>query len=220
MKKVYLIAAFLMLAIGNVWAADEAAKPADGAQSTPNFAVIEVPIYAQKLRFKMPTDWKHVNTKQNDKAYLLEFVPFDEDLVGWTNLFSVQGAKDFDPAIKPEDVANTVVKNFFEICPESVIYTKVGSQFISGQEAFIAIIGCAEMPKDNITGLKKGMSEISYYVFIKGQRDLYIAHKSVRGPGFSPDKFPPFVEEAMADLKDFLPLEFCKLSSPRGTCEQ
>ncbi|MGL1922708.1 MAG: hypothetical protein OCD03_16960 [Hyphomicrobiales bacterium] len=218
-KKLCLAAAFVLSSGLIVQAADEKVVP-EPAPIQQNFLTVEVPIYSQKLRFKLPTDWKHANTSQNEKTYLIEFVPKGEGLSDWKNLFSLQGVKDFDPAIKPEDVANSVASSFAEICPKTVVFTKIGARFLNDQEAFLAIIGCADMPEDNPTGLKKGMAEISYYVFIKGKRDLYIAHKSIRGAGFTPDKFPPFVEQAIGEMKNFFPIEFCALESGKGQCEK
>lgn len=210
-KKITIAAFVFILGIINVHAADQPTDPQ-------NFVVAEIPIFSQKLRFKLPTDWQHAHTSQNDKSYLIEFIPKTENINSWENLFAIQGFKDFDQNVKPEQVADSVANNFVKACPETVIYSKLGERYLNGQQAFLAIIGCSVMPEDHATNLKKGMSEISYYVFVKGKQDLYFAQKSIRGPGFTPDKFPPFVEESIADMKNFFPIEFCALDSAQGQC--
>lgn len=213
MLKKLTLAAFIFISSATIaHAADEAAAPEQ------NYAIAEVPIFSQKLRFKVPTDWQHVQSNQNGNTYLIEFIPKDEKIESWTNLFSVHGFQDFDPEATPKDVADSVFRGLIKLCPETAIYTKVGERVLNGQDAFLAIIGCAEMPDDHSTNLKKGMSEISYYVFIKGKKDLYFAQKSIRGEAFSIDKFPPFVNAAIVEMKNFFPIEFCTLDSPRGVC--
>lgn len=211
-KKLTLAALIVMSAATSGYAADEATEPAQ------NYSIAEIPIFSQKLRFKLPTDWQLVQSKQNGKTYLIEFIPKDEKIESWTNLFSIQGFQDFDPKSKPQDVADSVYRGFSKLCPETSIYSKIGERVLNGQDAYLAVIGCAEMPNDHSTNLKKGMSEISYYVFIKGEKDLYFAQKSIRGAGFSNDKFPPFVNEAIIEMNNFFPIEFCTLDSPRGKC--
>lgn len=185
-----------------------------------NFATAEIPIFAQKLRFKLPVDWKHAHTAQNDTSYLIEFIPQNEDISNWTNLFSIQGLKDFDPLVTPEQVAQSVATSFKKSCPDSLIYENIGARLLDEHNAFLTVLGCANIPSDHATSLKSGMSEITYYVFVKGQRDLYIAHRSVRGAGFSGDKFPTFVEQAISDMKNFFPIEFCTLESAKGECNK
>lgn len=182
--------------------------------------IAEIQIFSQKLRFRLPHDWKHAFTDQNAKLYLVEFIPKAEQKENWTNLYSIQGHKDFNPAIKPEDVSDKIARAFYNTCPETTIYSKIGAKLIHKHEAFFAVIGCSKMPKDDKTGLKKGMAEISYYAFIKGKRDLYIIHKSVRGEGFAPDKLPKYVEQSIKDLKYFFPMELCDANSSKGTCKQ
>lgn len=212
LKKLTLAALIIMSAATSGFAADEATPP------KLNYSIAEVPIFSQKLRFKLPTDWQHVQSKQNGSTYLIEFIPKDEKIESWKNLFSIQGFQDFDPETKPQDVADSVHRGFAKLCPETSVYTKIGERVLNGQDAFLAVIGCAEMPNDHATNLKKGMSEIAYYVFIKGTKDLYFAQKSIRGAGFTNDVFPPFVNDAILEMTDFFPIEFCTLDSPRGTC--
>lgn len=194
------------------WAADEPV-----AQT---HIVAEIPIFAQKLRFKLPIDWQHAHTSQNEAAYLIEFIPQNEDLKSWTNLFSIQGIRDFDPLITPEQVAQSVATNFQKTCPDAMIYKNIGARVLDNHNAFLTVMGCSNIPADHSSGIKAGMSEITYYVFIKGSRDLYIAHKSVRGAGFSGDSLPTFVEQAISDMKNFFPIEFCNLDSAKGQCSK
>lgn len=212
-RKITLAALIFMASALTVFAADEP----DTAQ---NFIVAEIPIFSQKLRFKLPISWQRAHTSQNEKSFVIEFIPKDEAIDNWENLFSIQGFKDFNPDVTPLDVANSVANNFIKNCPQSAIYTKIGERVLNGHQAFLAIIGCSEMPQDHASNLKKGMSEISYYVFVKGTKDLYFAQKSIRGTGFAPEKFPEFVEKSIRDMKNFFPIEFCTLDSAQGRCEK
>ncbi|MBL1419790.1 MAG: hypothetical protein COC24_004695 [Alphaproteobacteria bacterium] len=212
-KKITLAVLIFITSTVNIFAADEPAQPQ-------NFVVAEIPIFSQKLRFKLPTDWQHAHTSQNDKSYLIEFIPKDEDIKNWKNLFSVQGFKDFNPAVSPEDIANNVANNFAKDCPQNTVYIKIGEQVLNGHDAFMAIIGCSVMPQDHATNLKKGMSEISYYVFIKGQQDLYFTQKSIRSAGFPSENLPDSVKKSTEEMKNFFPIEFCSLESAQGRCEK
>lgn len=207
-----LLAMLLFFMASSAMAADE-----DAVQ---NFVTAEIPIFSQKLRFKIPTDWQHAQTNQSETAYLIEFIPKDETIDNWKNLFSLQGIRNFNLTVSPEQVADSVASNFANTCPNSVIYNKLGARILDEQNAFLAIIGCSNLPNDHQTNLKAGMSEISYYVFVAGQHDLYIAHKSIRGAGFTGADFPPFVAQSIKDMLNFFPIEFCSLDSELGQCNK
>lgn len=213
MVRLFFVATFALFGgVGSGFAAEKS-KP------LPSVAA-EVPIYSQKIRFQLPSDWKHIFTDQTDDSYLIEFIPKKSSLENWTDLFSLQGHKGFKGSLTPEQVSNNIATGFVKTCPKTAIYTKLGARKIDGHDAFLSVIGCSNMPSDGVAGLKKGMSEISYYVVMQGDADLYVAHKSVRGVGFKPNKFPPFVEASIEGMKLFFPFKFCKLDSPRGQCKK
>ncbi|MCJ8324060.1 MAG: hypothetical protein HRU29_15045 [Rhizobiales bacterium] len=233
MLKIYQLFARLLLALTllnlNFVMADETTNidPNTGTQTGQNEATdiakpfmltVEVPIFSQKIRFNLPVNWMHSHTSQNQAAYLIEFIPKNETPDQWSELFSIQGIKDFNPESSPEQVSDFIANNLIENCPDAAIYTKLGKRELSGHLAFASLIGCSSLPADGIKGLKAGMSEMAYYAIIKGKNDLYIVHKSIRSAGFEGDVFPPIIETAIGDMKDFFPIEFCQLASPKGQC--
>lgn len=194
----------------------EQIEPATSAK--PFMVIVEVPIFSQKIRFNLPTDWVHTHTSQNEAAYLIEFTPKNENPKQWNNLFSIQGVKNFNPESSPEQVSDFIAQNLVKNCPDAAVYTKIGERNLSSHLAYLSLIGCSSVPADIDIGLTDGMSEIAYYAIIKGKNDLYIAHKSIRSESFEGDSFPAVIESAIEDMKAFFPIEFCALESPKGQC--
>lgn len=186
----------------------------------PTYATAEIPIFAQKIQFQLPLTWKHAFTDQSSTSFMIEFIPINEDINSWTNLFSIQGFKNIGPDVLLESFANKMANNYVKTCPKTVVYSKFGKGEIGGFETFQAILGCTKMPKDYPSNLKKGMSEISFFTFIKGQENIYVTQKSYRSAGFDEGGIPPKVKQAMLDRQNFLPLKLCALSSPKGKCNQ
>ncbi len=204
---------FLLLLIAPVWALSAFAADQESRKIT-----VEIPIYSQKIRFSIPFEWQYAFTDQNASNYLVEFIPKTETIENWTHLFTLQGIKNYDPEVKLIDIANQTASKFVKICPDNAVYTPIGQQKIHHHNAFSAIIGCANMPNNAATKLKVGMSEISHFIFVRGKKDLYIIQKSIRSNAFENTSFPSHIEVAIADMKNFFPIELCNLNSPRGQC--
>lgn len=208
MNKLSAFLSILILPILTMTAVAETAKS----------VTVEIPIFSQKVRFSLPDGWKNNKAKQFKQSFLAEFTPVDEELDSWTNLFALQAHQNFDPTISPEQVSDSYAAGFVKLCPKSVIYSKLKAQQINGHQAYLSLMGCANMPVDTVSGLKKGMSEISFYIFVKGTKDLYIFQKSLRGDGFDPENLPASIKQSVNEMKSFSPMQFCNLDSPKGKC--
>jgi len=94
----------------------------------------------------------------------------------------------------------------------------LGALKIDSYEAGAAIIGCANLQTPVAGGLQKGQGEIAYYVAIKGEHDVYIIQRSVRGAAFDP-AHPPITPEKIAMLmRDILPIKLCSKTDSRNAC--
>lgn len=138
---------------------------------------------------------------------MLEFIPENEDIKNWNNLFSIQGFQNLAAKADAKIMIGLAGVQQKEICGENFVFEPIHEQHISGYEAHGAIIGCSSIPKDLPIGLKKGMSEIGYYIAIRGKKDNYLFHKNIRGNAFDKDNPPLTKENAKDFINDFMPIE-------------
>ncbi len=102
---------------------------------------------------------------------------------------------------------NFLKKQIYSIDSSKFYYNKIFEGTINGYTGIIALIGIKKLPKDIIPELRKGAGEIGLYLILKGQKDIYIIHRSWKGKPYSDKKLPMSRE----NLKEWIGL-FKKIS--------
>lgn len=157
----------------------------------------ELAIFSQEVSFNLPKEWKLAFNEQQAGMYAAEFVPANEDLRAWSEMFCVQGFEGLSENIQPEALLDSLATAYRETCEGEVIYNKLGETEVDGLDGFSAILGCTRMPDTHkatrltATGIVSvPQGEIGHYTAISGVDDLYLLHQSQRGDVFSTDKSP------------------------------
>lgn len=179
-----------------------------------------IPIYSQRVAFRLPTDWKPAFQDQNSNMFMIEFTPKDESIKSWKNMLSVQGFKNLASRASSEQFLDNLASRFKITCGEYLVYEKVGSPVIDGFNSTTAILGCSKLPNSHPTGAKKGQSEIGVYYSIQGEKDIYLIHKSIRGEAFEPASTPITKENLVSYIEPFGPIELCKNTGGQGQCNK
>jgi len=196
----------------------ESLEPIDKVPDDIKSEKVIIPIYSQKLAFRLPTDWKPAFKDQNANMFMIEFTPKNESIKSWSNLLSLQGFKNLAARGSSEQFLDQLASVFKSTCGEYLIYEKIDSPIIDGYESTSAILGCSKMPKSHQSGVKKGQSEVGYYHSIRGEKDIYFIHKSIRGDSFENSK-PPLTKDNVASFfKSFMPIELCQNSGGQAEC--
>ncbi|MEM6581633.1 MAG: hypothetical protein AAF699_10195 [Pseudomonadota bacterium] len=193
-------------------------KTVDNVPVKVSSAKAVVPIYSQRVAFQLPADWKPAFQDQNAAMFMMEFTPKDEDTQNWSNMFSIQGFKNLAARTGAEGFLDNLASGFAAACGENRVYEKYTSPDIDGFETATAVLGCAEMPADHPTGVKKGQSEIGVYYAIKGEKDIYLIHRSIRGAAFEPSDTPITQANVESLIRPFSPLEVCKNTGGPAQC--
>jgi len=137
-----------------------------------------VPIFSQKIEHKLPQDWKPAFENATEGHYILEFLPQNETLEDWTEMFIVQGFKGISSKTSPKLFLKKMADINSRVCGDNAVFEYLEEEKISGFEAQKAISGCASLPKNSANDK---ISEISYFIAIKGAEDIYLLHKAKRG---------------------------------------
>jgi hypothetical protein len=214
-----IINVVFLIAISNmVYSADFESVDAipEGVESVP--AVI--PIFSQKVSFKLPTNWKVAFENQQSDSYMIEFIPKSESINIWENLLTIQGFKNLADRMTPENFLDDLVVSYKGICDDAFIFEKLGLIDITGHQAFAAIIGCANLPDPQGNYSKEGQSELGYYISIKGENDFYLIHKSISGNAFNINESPINKDNTSEFMALFLPIELCKKSGEPYECNK
>lgn len=188
------------------------------AEFEPVAAVI--PIYSQKISVNLPIDWKAAFQDQRSGAFLIEFIPQDEALDNWENLFTIQGFEKLADKTKPIDFLDGLALRLKESCGQYSIYEQLGHLTVSKHKAFAAIMGCSNSLDAKNSSAKKGKSELGYYIAVQGQHDYYLIHKSVRGAAFDKDNMPINSSNADDFIAEFMPIELCQAGGEESECNK
>jgi len=172
------------------------------ATEPPNPAKVIIPIYSQKVSFKLPKHWKPAFQDQNPASFMMEFLPQNETLDNWSEMFTVLGVKMAGGRVPLTEFLQNISDNHKKICGSNLVSQFIEHKNIDGHNALSAIIGCASLPNQT--------SEIAYYLAIEGQNDLYLFHKSMRRKAFHVSNPPITKFNATQYISNFLPIELCK----------
>ena len=178
-----------------------------------------VPVFSQKVSFNLPTNWKAVYENKKSGAYLIEFIPQDEVIEDWENLFTIQGFENLADKTTPMEFLNGMAARLRDVCGEHFVFEELGPISISGYKAFDAILGCAKMP-EAMNHSDKELSELGYYVSIKGEQDYFLIHKMIRGDAFSKDELPINKSNAGDFISEFMPFDICQAGGEEHECNK
>ncbi|MCL1051579.1 hypothetical protein L2755_18365 [Shewanella abyssi] len=156
-----------------------------------------LPIFSQKLSFYLPNGWKLAFSHLEDGMFTAEFLPKNEELRNWASMVCIQGFKGLSDNIEPVDFLDTMAETYRDSCHGEVLYQRVEDEFINGHQTASAIMGCTRMPNTHLTELPANvykelahLGEIGHYTAVKGEKDLYLIHKSIRGREFTSTSAP------------------------------
>ena len=189
------------------------AVPEDGKS-----AAAVIPVFSQKVSFNLPANWKAAFQDQRSGAFLIEFIPQDEVLENWQNLFTIQGFEKLADKTKPIGFLDGLAQRLKESCGQYSVYEQLGHLTVSKHKAFAAIMGCSNSPDAKNSSAKKGKSELGYYIAIQGQHDYFLIHKSIRGESFDKDNAPINLDNADDFIEEFMPIELCQLGGEEYEC--
>jgi len=179
-----------------------------------------IPIFSQKVSFNLPSNWKAGFQNERSGAFLMEFIPQDEVLENWVNLFTIQGFEKLADKTKPIDFLDGLAQRLKESCGQNSVYEQLGHLTVSKHKAFSAIMGCSNSLDAKNSSAKKGKSELGYYIAIQGQHDYFLIHKSIRGDAFDKDDTPINPDNAEEFIAEFMPIEICQLGGEEQECNK
>jgi hypothetical protein len=158
-----------------------------------------VQIYHQAVALELPTGWDvkpAFQAKRPGGSYIIEFLPRGQVLATWREMLTAQGFQG-QAAIAPAAFLEQLAGHIRQVCGEQAFFARWIEAPGPDRHTALAIIGCARLPADHPTGIRKGEGEFGLYLAVRGIRDLYVVHRSWRGPGFDSAVLP--VEQPALD---------------------
>jgi hypothetical protein len=168
-----------------------------------------VPIYSQKLAFRLPTTWKSAFQDQKPGMFMMEFTPKNESIGSWQNLLTIQGFENLSSRVTPERFITDTGNRFKAICKQDFVFENLGATTVDGFKAHRAILGCSKVPGQNF-------SEMAYWLAIQGSKDIYVVQKAVRSELGNPLNSSN-IDSFIADIG---PIELCKVGGQQYECNK
>ncbi|MEN6620317.1 MAG: hypothetical protein ABFD50_02045 [Smithella sp.] len=139
-------------------------------------------IFHQGIMFRYPKEWGWNPVYKNEKAnhFIIEWIPRGQSLSTWKDMFTIQG---FNNLAKSKDMsAERMMKGLKQryalLAPASSYFQEIYKGDVNGYSGTIALMGIKEMPAGMNPTLPKGVGEIGLYLFLKGDSDMYLIHRS------------------------------------------
>ena len=174
---------------------------------------VVLPVFSQKVAFKLPASWKSVFNNQKIGVFVAEYVPRQQDKKTWTRMLSVQGFENLATKLNAVTFVNRLQAKFQKVCGKDLVAEPLGATVIDGYKAFSAILGCSKMPGRN-------WGEVGFYAAIQGDKDVYLVQKSIRTQAFEHDKSPLTKATTPGFISNLLPIEVCKKGGSRDQCQK
>lgn len=179
-----LIFIFIVLSISFNLFAEEKREAFDRAiANVPGDSINSVMlVFNQTINFPYPKEWgfNPVHKNQKDNHFIAEFIPKEQTLNDWKDMFTIQGFKHLANRkdLTPEKMLLTLRQQFNSIAPSMSYYKEIYKGDVNGYSGAIVLMGIKEIPKNVNPTLPKGTGEIGLYLALKGKSDMYIIHRS------------------------------------------
>jgi hypothetical protein len=186
----------------------------------PQPATMSIPIFSQVLVLTLPKGWKPGFQDVKRMSYLAEFIPAEQTVQAWKEMITVQGARGQanNPAAAPKAYLDGISLRMRKFCGPDAVTQDLGATRVDAYQAHAAIMGCARAPEAQRSGLAKGEGEVAYFVAIKGENELYIIQRAIRGAAFDSSK-PPISAATLDQLwAPLQPIKVCRSSESRNDC--
>jgi hypothetical protein len=190
------------------------------ARTRPADAFLSVPIFSQKLVFRLPAGWKRAHEATGTSNYVLEFLPEGESLDSWKNMISIQGFRDLARKAQgsaPKVFIDGLSARMEKQCGANLVRQSVDDMRIDSYDAHAAIVGCARVDSAPM-GLKPGQSEVGYHLVIKGRNDVYVIYRAYRGEAFDKRKPPVTPADGRRFFATLQPIRLCESTESQFEC--
>jgi hypothetical protein len=168
-----------------------------------------IPIFSQKLGFRLPTSWKIASQKRKPGVFSVEFSPNNEDIKSWKNLLTIQGFENLSSKVTAEQFLSVASLSFRTVCSKDFVFENLGQTTIDGFIAHRAIMGCNKVPNQQY-------GEIAYWLIIQGEKDIYSIQKAIR----SETEITLSKNNVDTFFSDFTPIQLCKPDGTQYECKK
>ena len=137
-----------------------------------------VNLYSNILQYEYPKEWVPVYRAQKPGVFMLEYIPFGEDVrSNWTSMLTIQAiAKQRAQTIDPKNFALGFGPRMAATCPGGEIFEDLGEVEDEGGSAHRVLFGCR-----GVSAVGGGAGEATVLQAIKRNGDLIVVQYAVRG---------------------------------------
>jgi hypothetical protein len=151
-------------------------------------------VFHQHIFYAYPKDWPMGSVFRNEtnNHFIVEYIPEDQTLKEWKDMFTIQGFKDLAKSkdAMPEKIIQFLRQRFYSIAPDKLYYKEIFKGDVNGTSGIIVLMGIKELPQDVNFTLPKGVGEIGLYLALKGTDDMYMMSRSWKVTPYTDDKLP------------------------------
>ncbi len=159
-------------------------------------------IYGQSLTVSLPLDWKKVRDRELGGMHSVEFVPEGQTMAEWQEIICLQGFEGMASRVDVSEFLDAFAARYQESCQGDWIFDSFGE--MTEAQGVHAVIGCSRITNQHSTGGKsRYLAEMGYFQVLAGPRDLYLLHRSTRGPDYQSMKqeYSDFTNHKLSSLK-------------------
>ena len=176
MRMLFSIGLLIVVMVRSVLAAPQVKPPSE-------LQVLQFSVFDHFIRTILPKSWAFeepaVKRLSEDKA-IIEIIPKNESIDNYMNIFTLQVFKGsaHKEDLNSADVIQNVANYVHSLNPDKFMFTKLGEKTEGRLNSFMAVIGSGELREDFSNSFKKGDGEVSIFLCIKGEDNVYLINRS------------------------------------------
>jgi hypothetical protein len=175
-------------------------------QTSSIFIPTNIRLFSQALEHPFPKQWpiKPANRKETGGHFMMEWVPSDQTLENWQDLFSVQAFEGLSKKNIPIKAVIGMFANYLNKASPNQLYLKeIYNGEVSGHKAIIVLMGLKKLENRMGIALPNGIGEIGIYIYIQGSNDIYVIHRAWKSEPYTKDNLPINQKEIDQWVKEF-----------------
>ena len=99
-----------------------------------------IPLFSQKLQFKIKKGWKVGSQQSNQGVFLLELIPENEQIDTWTQLLVISAYKGMASRLSAHEAYKVEAESVVRSCPADAINSIIKLPNAQGYDAVSAIV--------------------------------------------------------------------------------
>lgn len=176
-------------------------------------------IFGRTVSFWLFDRFEPVYEAQNDRQFILEFVPERESVDDWSRMITLSGFRGTGAAPLSTREINARFFGTIESCQQPAFSRIIDSgRLADGTDYILSSNGCGSTSAGSYPGARSGRGEQFIALLLRDTDNVHVLQYAERGEGFAVGREPIPDDAAKAMIGRFRTIGFCRNKTPADDC--